>query len=833
MMMLLIVAFATVIIMRVFDDDRGDNLTAVDRIFYDTTDACMNFASEIRPFTSTSNGTSKQRVPLSKPCLINGRILDRETEKSISNAAVIVTCLENSESWTTETSNDGHFELRLDLSASLHQLELLVDVECNGYNTYKTKYIQESDIAIDLGTYYLEKHRTLKLQVVDPDDCAVYNAQVVFYSHTPSLTPFKYFTDSAGFVSLNHWQIEYYQKNCQEAGIYVASQEYADAHYYISLARSEDFPQKIQLKAKRTRSGRVVEKKSGIGLSGIKVGVHTNFWYGASSIIKRALSDDRLCVNSDDSGHFTIPVVDFYGSEDHSIFFSSPRYIKCDKGKKFDFSNLSQNQTIYMRDIKGFKYYECLALDESTQKPLSNCVISRICDNEKSEKESLFITDRNGVFLYPMIETESFMSGTIDLVQYLRDNLRLIVQGRHLYCDGSIRNQQDDLGRYVVKFLKTNVEKIVVDVIDELGNPISGAFVMGKFKISDLLSNKKRGYVSEYRECTNDDGRALLRVVEHLPLEFYVSISHYQYPAFVSEPFNLQIDEHRSKGKKISQPILNKKYILKRGIAYRNLKVVDETGEPLADKYVEIKYQTKSCESIDGFIKTDRRGLGEFVFVPFSKGTMCVYNRQDTKIEFDFDDIKRNDRLTIVCSKNPQKEFAIQGRVVDMLGNSISGVRVSSYVMEGEKHLTRVVSTDDQGYFSLPVYKERTYWVKTLTHTREGGWWYKGLKKERLIAGDEILFTLEPFNGVNVEFDEIIKNRGKLFRYDSWLEDESGRKISFKKINKTGNRVEYYDVPEGMMRAVLVTQDGLTHMSNFFEVVDGKSPRIKIKDRNS
>jgi len=148
---------------------------------------------------------------------------------------------------------------------------------------------------------------------------------------------------------------------------------------------------------------------------------------------------------------------------------------------------------------------------------------------------------------------------------------------------------------------------------------------------------------------------------------------------------------------------------------------------------------------------------------------------------------------------------------------------VRSFLIDGAFSLENRAHTGDEGAFSIPVPAKGVYCLRFKPHL-ERGKWHVAEPLADILAGDSLTVAMQEYTGVMVHFPTFEhrpygSDRVRL----PHLESPDGSVIEPEKTIRFGDRILFAGLPDGEMRAVMLTDWGERFESLLFEIKNGAS----------
>ncbi len=736
--------------------------------------------------------------------LIIGKVLSREDDTPVQGAVVTANKLpyqEDLKPFKVSTDDKGFFSATCSVPVESDVSAFQLHFTCEGYRSFKTVFpLLDSKKVLNCGCFYLDVNRTFDIQIIDGGSDPVSGARLRIFKDRSRSIFLERFSDRQGFVSFTADEINLDRTGWRHLALAVRAPGYSDYVYICSLGGrrvySVNFPDEIILMPHSIWSGWVVDSETGHGIPGAMVHYDTLLW-GLGDLLPESQT------TTDASGYFELPIIDFecelYG--DNRCFETSVR-AECYNS----FSSLPHKDPypgfIALRKHSG--WITGLAVVDSTDEPLVNTKIESPLGDR--------MTDENGCF---------------NLLARHVDDFRFIatIPDRKLHFYGKLDRDSMKSSCVIVPFKPTIQMKFTSLVVDELDCPVSNASCRLVSRISDAIKTKND-------RATDVKGMAIheLYWVDE-PKSTYMEIYHPDFCRFISEEFELG-GNNCIELEKNDKPM---KFVLRRGLVFRNIKVMDSSGQGKGNVGISAEIDTCNGETVRLFASSDRRGLCVMTFPFFDQGKIYVDKRPDITIELDYTRIMRGEWINLVVHEEMNPDSILEGIVVDERGVPIESVRVRPSVAEGKRYTIASRITTESGKFRIPVLKDRLYNL-IFYRDMEKGVKYKVQKEKGLKAGSYLTVTMRESRGVEVtlisslswnEMQDLSKIGFKV-----WLEMEDGSAVDAGEIIYDLFGIIFLDIPDGKLRAVIRDSEGKLYRSEFFQVKEGKCEQEPVINMN-
>lgn len=756
---------------------------------------------------SASRDDEKERTrdrtrvePTVEEFLITGTVLSREDDSPVPGAAVVLTKLPHQESlqpFQVSTDDEGFFSATcfLDLESDVSAFHL--HFTCEGYRDLKTVFpLLDSKKTLNCGNFYLDVNHQFNIRILDEKNKPVSGARLRIFEGSANSIFLDKFSDTQGSVSFTASEIFLGKGGRQWFGLNVRAPGFSDFVYSSyqggPSTKTRLFPDEIVLPQHSIWVGRVVDAETGRGISGATVCYESMLMRQIDFIPESRTTSDPL-------GHFQLPIIVFedqFWTDNRS--FHTTAWAECYRS----FSSLTLEDPypgiIELRKDPG--WITCVAVVDDSSEILANTRIEFISEDRT--------TDENGCFRISGRHARRFMATIPD---------------RKLLFYGKLDIEGQQSGFVVVPFKPTPQLELRSLVVDELGCPVVEANCRLVSQISDDVKTGND-------RSTDVNGMAVHELCwVDCPKKTYMEITHPEFCRLVSEPFMLGGDEcieHAGRDRPM-------KFVLRRGIVFRNIRVLDPNGERIPYVQVTAEFCTRDGENIRLYDSADRRGLCTMTFPPFDQGKIYVDERPDIATELDYNRIMKGEWINLVVHDEMNPGTILEGIVVDERGMPINDVRVRPAVAEGEWHWIDAMNTGEDGKFKFPVLGDRLY-VMSFHKGMDRGVMYTTQEETGLKAGDYFTVTMPKRLGVEVRirsslgWEEVRELKKKGFK--AWLEREDGSAVDAGEEIDSWISIIFLDIPNGKLRAVVRDCEGELHRSGFFLVKEGRCEEVPVID---
>lgn len=707
---------------------------------------------------------------------IDGFVLTRPGRKAVEGARVVVDELpfrEGIMSLDGRTGSDGRFSLKCPVREGRDTTGFHVRVSADRCKEIKTVLPYQGHEILDCGTIYLDGNEEYVVEVTDTSGEPVPGARMSFLQEFGDEAFIEKVADSQGRIRVTEQELDL--KKWAFMGIRVQAAGMADYLYFKDIdddGGREVIPERIVMEQAGTRSSRIVDKATKQGIAGAKVDVE---WWVLSW--NRPISSVHR--ETDEDGRFDLPLTTL--TKDIVIFTKIyadgyQGYDECCEGKYPSQINVKRMS----------KFISCLAVDSRNRECLPNLKIS------VNRMVNVF-TDEKGFFNLSW--------------KYSNDkSIYLYAPEEKLFFRSKINLKEYENKLLVIPFEEAVLEKLKVVFQDGLGKPVVGAFVEMKYDPDECCAEN-------YFCNTDTEGNAVFDIRMAEPIDVSLAITCEAFGTTEFGPFRVGAEE--------VEPV--RRLVLDRGTLFQNLRIVDENGGPVARKTViaDLTMEDRTTRKFRG--ESDEDGLCDLTIPPFIEGTLYVEERPDTVVFIDYDALLERRWINLVLYRNVAPNYVIEGIVTTASGEPLKGVYIQPSITSGSKREINWTKSRKDGSFRFPVFENEIFSL-SIGSTLHDGSWFTAEERTGLRAGTKLEISMTPSSGVMVKLDKIWrKYRNQRSEYETWLEAEDGRKIEAAEIRTTSWMARYIGIPEGRMRAVIVTSDGARHQSELFQVRAGKS----------
>lgn len=744
---------------------------------------------------ATGLGTNDDKIPIPPSNFeveLTGILLSREDKTPISDAQVAVTGLPQNGNITcskTLTNSEGRFLLDFPLVKEAPLSGFHIEFQANEYRAFRTYVPFGVGITnLNCGEFILTPINSYSLRVIDEQNNPIPGAEILVYQDSSSGPVVKKTANPNGEAIITDGEVELKPTyGLRGTTLHVSSPNMSDYFYNCNMHDASPIPDVVVMKPAQVQVGKVAEVDTRKPISGATVQLFTQ-----NPALKTI--SDRFKTVSDKDGTFEIPHITWISKTRLRIRqFSIIAW-----AKDYDRSTVSGPDfqgLILMRKIE--EHLTCRAIRQDTGHPLPNTKL-QVMDR------SDYVTDEFGLF---------FLSASRKNV--LSHFFSVYSPDLNLFHRGKLEFDPEKGGILDVPLRPVSFSDLYILVEDELGRPVPGVR-------SQFYYYKGKGNVGYF--CRTDSlgrGHFSFRVSE--TREATITFSRSGYCGYKTERFIL------SDSTKIGKQDNPMRFVLSTGSQFQNIQVIDGDGEPLSDRSViaELEMEDYSTKTVHGH--TDQNGLCEMSLPLFRKGTLHVRDRPDSIINFDYEAVLRQDKITLVLHNEMSPEHLIEGIVVDEAGAPIEGVLVSPSVSEGSYQFFDRMKTDKAGHFQFPAFNDRLYSLDVINHYADGKW-YIAEPQVGLNAGIRLTVKMKAWCATQVDIFPLRRETGfRKLEYDSWLESEDGQRIV------PAYTLDYHGpfflgLPDGRMRAVVQTKDGNRYQTGMFEIKNGMAPQsVKIE----
>jgi hypothetical protein len=732
---------------------------------------------------------------------IIGHVFDRESDQAIRKACVATALLpyqENMGGIEGYTDEEGRFSIESTPIKDLKPSSLDITISAEGYKTFKTSIPFNSEKkTIEIGDFYLTRTNEFIIRVVDESIEPIPGACVRFFTRFVDIPILERVTDRDGCIRVIDQDLTPGDRK-SNVGLHVTAKGMSDFFYYNRGQYNEAsmLPDEIVMIPERTWSGVVVD-------AGTTQGIHdATIDLSVSRMFKHITGAKRI--KTDEAGHFEVPLFSISEDLHYSLSIRAKGYKTWWSSK-----DLTYPSQIELHKIPGSEYTECLAVDAHTDQPLAGV---KICDALSAYDE---ITDDTGLFRLLLDRERS-------------DLLVLYIPEMKLAYRDEIYPKDYKTLPLVIPFDRLFNDKLYVLVKDEVGRPVTNARV---HSTSKNVNRDQSTVTTDGAEYTGADGIASLTpwIIGNGEISF--RITHPDFCTYCSGPLFIQdiLDKVDLVDSSTKGEVVNLQFVLRRGTALQNIKVVNDKGVPVrcATLVADLTMGDGSEERLIG--PTDRDGFCSLTFPPFAEGILYLSDRPDTILYIDYNTVLQQEDITLILYNEIVPSLSIQGIVRDESGNPLDDILIRPSVIEGKKQWFDWSRTKENGSFCFPAFPDSLYNISIAPVLRKD-YWYIVQDQYSLSAGAYVDVTVVSVNGVEVSLRSLFQNKGFLhYEYDAWLEDEHGRTISAKTTKMDLRKALFLDVPEGNMRAKIITGDGEQFLTPYFEIKRGKGLRTVIE----
>lgn len=707
---------------------------------------------------------------------LDGCVLSRPGGRAVEGARVVVDELPFREGFMSQevrTDPEGRFSLDCPVRESQDTSGFHIRVSADHYKEIKTVLPYGGHEILDCGSFYLDNNEEYVVEVIDTNKDPVPGARMSFLQEFGDEAFIEKIADSQGRILVTEQELDL--KKWTFMGIRVQAPGMAD-YFYFRWTHDDGgrdvIPERVVMEQAGTRSLRVVDEDTKQGIAGAKVDLE---WY--IPCWNRPISSVHR--ETDREGRFDLPLTTLT----KRIIVLAKIYAHGYQG----YDEWCEGRYPSQINVKRMsKFISCLAVDSRDRETLPNLKIS------VNRMVNVF-TDEKGFFNLSCKYGEG-------------GSIYLYAPEKKLFFRSKIKLKEFENKLLVIPFEEAIQDKLKVVFQDGLGKPVVGAFVEMKYDPDKCCAEN-------YFCNTDAEGNAVFDIRMAEPIDVSLAFTCEGFGTTEFGPFRIGVEEE--------EPV--RKLVLERGTLFQNLRILDENGNPVAKKTViaDLTMEGGTTKRFRG--ESDDDGLCDLTIPPFIDGVLYVEERPDTVVVIDYNALLERRWINLLLCRNMAPNYVIEGVVTTDSGEPLEGVYIQPSITSGSKRHINWTKSRKDGSFRFPVFENETFSL-SISSTLHDGSWYTAEERMGLRVGTRLEILMTPSSGVKVKLDTLWrKYRNKRSEYETWLETEDGRKIEAAETRTTSWMALYIGIPEGRMRAVIVTSDGARHQSELFQVRPGKS----------
>jgi len=467
-----------------------------------------------------------------------GKVLSRERGDGIEGALVAVDRLprpEHGAGTQTRTSPDGSFCVRRPRDAGPGAASFFVRISAKGFKRFETEMPRpRTDAAPSWGAFFLEKNRFHTIRVVDANGKPVAGARLSLFKRDLDSPFVEQSADANGLISIPDQDVERTVWLLTDVALRVSATGLADSYRRMDKDRTDPFPEKVIMKAAGLWLGKVVDAETGAPIPGARVRIEPPLFRAAFP------GSDSFRTRSAETGSFRLPR--FTVAEDPTAHVSAAGYLGLT-------SPVDVGQPLRFALKRAALSRRVLVIDAATGLPIPDLDLDVYCGTWRQAR-----TDASGYF--PCCFPEARETRVV-----------VLAEGYDGASYPSLDPADIDRGRFAVRLTALLRDRLKITVRDELDRPVAGADAR---LILETSAGDKR-----LRQFTDRMGVAVFDVAVATRTRATVILTRFDYCSHTSPPFWLGPGE-----------IAPGPFVLKKGIVYQRIKVVDEKGKPAPRKTV-------------------------------------------------------------------------------------------------------------------------------------------------------------------------------------------------------------------------------------------------------
>jgi len=710
---------------------------------------------------------------------LTGRVETREGGRPIAGARVSVSWPTFEESRADQSAADGSFAIPIPLEAKETLHRCLLSISAPGYRNLETRLRQRArDCRLDLGIFYLGENPVHGIRVFGPEGAPISGAVLRFYKASNRKPTVEKVTGPDGRVKVSDQELARNKWVPDNLSLHVLAEGMAD-HFCFRIWSAIPMPARITMEPASQWSGRVMDGKTGLGVAGAKVWIGTRNW-----ALQYPMTElDTLSTLTGTDGCFTLPRLVLENGRAFLGVRAPGYYVKKAPPGKFP-------REIRLESPASTREY--LAVEEGSGFPLGGFGI-------KSDSGFYAVSDPSGHVRIPASEPEK------ESVFAIRTLLarRLTDLEDQWFFKGRFDPGGDGRETPRLAFVKIYEERLTVRVRDRGGKPVAGA----------IVSIDIDGVPESPQSCTDRSGCVTFSL--SIPETRHARILVAHHDLYYPRPASIRLDPQGGE-----QGVT---VVLDRGQLYQNIRVVNERGEPLARVSLEGRIRKAGgMEAVWGRV-TDDEGLFDVSLPVFVEGCIEISERPGTRTHFDFEGLNAEGGAVLCIPDRTALDGVVEGVVTDSTGAPLKGVLVRAFLTAGVFSFENRANTDDSGAFSIPVPATGTYQLRFKPRLVRGKW-HVADPRDGILTGDRVTIATREYTGVMVYFPSFEHRPDSSGRIQlPFLESPDGTAIESREVIRLGERVLFAGLPNGEMRAVMMTDWGARFESPLFEIKDGAS----------
>lgn len=700
------------------------------------------------------------------------------------------------------TDDLGKYEIVVNTPLALVTEALHVQVSATGFkHLVSTLPWGEAGQSIDGLNFKLHEDQVHVIRITDSEDGPIAGALIEFYDERSTAKILERNTDASGHVRVAHSELGFMSGSHRSLTRIMKITAPGMALHIVQLYYLAKSHFDIAMQPEQSIGGRIVDSESRRPVAG--------------AILSSGLTDHDPLIDileipearTDLEGQFHLPLITTIGNQvTYYIRYriSAPGYMPC----WYRYAEFTHNNEFELSPAYAVKRIQLL---DST----SNDVIPsvEIILTSDSHNEQVLRADDKGIFSCPFL---------------LKDKNYTCI---HVPGYGKLRNPfpHPDLMEedpWPLKLEAGREEKI--RILDPFGRPVPSIRVQ--------LVVEKNGISFHSDNFTDWKGEAIYAGSNYDPgqevtIRVFDQSNAKEFAPFRSVPFVIGSSEGKWRT-----------YVLSYGTLCQTIKVVDGSGVPMqgeqvvADLNVEKGLSMSATWQVNAY--TDDSGHCEFSLPEFDGGTVSVKDHPDTSVNIDFTDILSQREITLVLTDEYIAHSGVRGTVVDENEQPLENINI---YFEPESHAgysrTKSLTTNSKGQFNAPLEENVVY--NLIIHSQRSkmpsgeSCWYVAEDRQKVRMGDDLTIRMKRWpNRIRVHFMDV---GNPVSRFDAWLQDGEGTRIKTAMVKKrispyqsgkglTANlAAEFYDVPPGKMKAVLLTDEGYRFETEILDLEEGQS----------
>lgn len=615
-----------------------------------------------------SDGAERETIavePVPDGITLVGKVLARADAAPIDGASVTVATLpvrEGDRTRRSATTARGEFRLLLH-NPQEGELECLhIRISAKGFKDLETALPLPAEAATtECGPFFLHANRIHTVRIIDAARQPVPGARLELFKKDKDRPFVSKIADGEGLVTVPDDEIEWSTWLWTDSLLRVTAAGKADF-----LSRIDDLkappadeaacaiPREIRLDEAGFETAKVLDRETGAGLGGVQILFRQNQLSLWAPVV------ETWRVRTDNAGYFQVPRYTVDRGHFLELVANSVGYLPFTGSYDEGADNIEMERAALIKTAQ--------VVDSTNRHPLAGLDLTVRLDFRTLEVS----TDAAGRFECPFpANRKSFV--TIRAFGYRPCSIRS-------FDPNSLGSRPWFIELEPQTASMTPLE---IKAVDELARPVAGARVQISYHYA-----KDGSCFANNAQFTGLDGIACFHPAS-IPGTFArLGFEALGFCPLDSEP--IELDEETNGVRT---------YVLKRGILFQNIRVVDETGVPVPGQIVVAMLNLDSGGQTFAGGFSDSRGFCDIAFPLFDTGTIGVQKREDTFQKIQYASLLGRDWIPIVLPQNADGAPKIEGVVQDSEENPLGGVVLNiSKADDKSEQLSRMIVTEKKRF---------------------------------------------------------------------------------------------------------------------------------------